>query len=1041
MSNRKLNLGSRLQGSEPFLEIQSVNTDNFVFDANSTLNLADSLSVQDLTINGTFTNAGGGAINAPTATYSTSITTPKIIFTDNNSTGLTIESSDGADFITCDSTNGSEHIDILKDMNTGGNKVTHGTNGSRGIIQYADIRNSTIGDTNTLSANTTGTSASWASSRTISFRNSANGNAAMGSVAINGTGDVNADVDILDQTNSSAHKFIIANTETGHTSTSLQQRIDFINAQDSSITRSDNLVGKIVSQNDNMSFIVYDKSHSSNSSTLQLTKNNADDIPTINSFLHFNTKSDATRVMNIENNDTTYDTSEAQKTRATAIHLGNNGNYSDSVVGNTIAKIEANWRDDGQGQLQILARQTNSGSANESGLLISDNTGGGTALDVPLSASEMVIKGIKVDGIKDIDYFNGLKVGHGSMLGNGLQLLSSGGAVISGSPSGYDNVINLKLKSGGGLTADGDGLYATASPEWVGSGSSPEKILAENKRVVANAGDNTTFDFNYGGTERNGCNSYHILGTSKSDASNPVNAGLQIFSNNESDGGDGATSSLMLRTRTENDGDDAVKTDVSVMLTNNNGEIALASSHFSAADDNTTGGTFGGIDLTNRSSAIHHDRMLFGKNGGIIITPQAKTANDNSIDDVYAQFRDNYALQGTGLGELSIYNGSVGAGINLLSGTSNLTSGTDLGGTPISVPNGFNITYSTGGVATFNNKKTKQIVFKVASVEKVRIHSNGFMGIGRAAPECPLSVTGTGVISPTGVIVTSSSNWGYWVSTTSASLNSPAVFGGGASNTPNLSLSAAFSGSIASLAFHTASDSRIKTDVSECDVSACYDKFNQLELKEYHYIDPATRKENKTIGYIAQEVDSVDSGFVNKTHKPIPNEMRNILDPVWEDNKLMLDLSFNDNETGICVFWVSNSDVIAEYEREVKYEDGGFVFDKQWERIFFYGREVNDFNSVKKDSIMALLHGAVKYIDNDVRVLETHDTSHNNNITELQNKVNLLETENNGLLERTQVLEDKNVEQDTKINTLETLLQELTARVSFNETALKGLIN
>lgn len=1021
MSNRKLNLGSRLQGSEPFLEIQSVNTDNFLFDANSTLNLADSLSVENLTINGTFTNAGGGNIGGSTATYTTSITTPKIIFTDNNSTGLTIESSDGADFITCDSTNGSEHIDILKDMNTGGNKVTHGTNGSRGIIQYGDIRNSTIDNTNTLSANTTGTSASWASSRTISFRNSANGNAAMGSVAIQGTGDVNADVDILDQTNSSAHKFIIANTETGHTSTSLQQRIDFINAQDSTITRSDNLVGKIVSQNDNMSFIVYDKSHSSNSSQLQLTKNNADDIPTINSFLHFNTKSDATRVMNIENNDTTYDSSEAQKTRATAIHLGNNGDYSDSVVGNTIAKIEANWRDDGQGQLKLLARQTTSSSANESGLLISDNTGGGTALDVPLSASEMVIKGIKVDGIKDIDYFNGMKVGHGAMVGNGLQILSSGGSVITGSPSAYGNAIHPKLKTDGGLAVDGDGLYATASPEWVGSGSSPEKILAENKRVVANAGDNTTFDFNYGGTERNGCNSYHTLGTSKSDASNPVNAGLQIFSNNESDGGDGATSSLMLRTRTENDGDTAVKTDVSVMLTNNNGEIALASSHFSADNNNTTGGIFGGTDLTNRSSAIHHDRMLFGKNGGIILSPEAKTANDNSIDDVYAQFRDNYALQGAGLGELSIYNGSKAAGINLLAGISNMTGGTDLGGTPISVPNGFNITYSTAGVATLNNKKTKEIVFQVASGEKMRVNSDGKIGISKTNPSGLLEIGGQLAVSETdfgnylNVFGVQTSGFGY---PTSTAINVACYCQGGC----------------LAYAFHTRSDERTKSDIEDISNGEALNIIRQIQTKKYHYNDPAKRSDNKTIGFIAQQVQGI---YPDAVQSNIGDLYENIPVNCDESGNVILNIEGDEN-TGHFTFWVKDG---TEYKKiESTQVEGVCSLGQYYDEVYLFEREINNFLSVDKDKIFGLYHSAIQELDTDIRGLEACDTSHNNNITELQNRVGVLETENNALLEMNGTQEQQIQDLTTRMSSLETLISSLTNRVVINETTLQGLI-
>jgi len=620
-------------------------------------------------------------------------------------------------------------------------------------------------------------------------------------------------------------------------------------------------------------------------------------------------------------------------------------------------------------------------------------------------------------------------VGHGSMLGNGLQLLSSGGAVISGSPSGYDNVINLKLKSGGGLAVDSDGISVTAGGEF-GAGSGIEIIASPHKVVglVANSltGNKLTA---FSGTDTTLLSANnHIFGSMDTDNSDPVHGGLTIVGYNEGTGGNVGGHSQLVLQNAHTESTDGLCDEIGVFRLENEGDLCI---QMGKKQENNTD------QIYNGANGVVYDKMKFYREGGALLQLGAF----DGTDAVLANHESNVARGSAGDNTFTCYNDTDDMMFEMIVGRNNLTSGTDLASNALTNPSGFQIVHKQGGDTILNNNKTKAIIFHIGGAEKARFHDNGFLGIGRTAPECPISVTGAGAISPTGVIVSSSSNWGYWVSTTNSALNAPGVFGGGAGNTPNLSLSAAFSGSIASLAFHTASDSRIKTDVSECDVSACYNKFNQLELKEYHYIDPATRKENKTIGYIAQEVDSVDSGFVNKTHKPIPNEMRNIDNPVWEDNKLMLDLSFNDNETGICVFWVSNSDVIAEYEREVKYEDGGFVFDKQWERIFFYGREVNDFNSVKKDSIMALLHGAVKYIDNDVRVLETHDTSHNNNITELQNKVNLLETENNGLLERTQVLEDKNVEQDTKINTLETLLQELTARVSFNETALKGLIN
>ena len=294
MSNRKLNLGSRLQGSEPFLEIQSVNSDNFVFDANSTLNLADSLTVQDITVNGTLTNAGGGAVSAPTGVYSTSITTPKIIFTDNQSAGLTIEAGDGADFITFDSTNGSEHIDILKDTNTGGNKLTMGTNGSRGIIQYANVKNSTIDNTNTLSANTTGTAASWTSNMTLNLANPYTGQQA-GSVAFNGSSTVQLDMGYIDESSSSAHKFVLQNTNSSHTDANLQTRIEFLNQHQTGMTNSNNRVANIIAQQELLSLLVYNTDHTSNASELQLHFDKVDDIPSFNDFVFFDTQSDGER--------------------------------------------------------------------------------------------------------------------------------------------------------------------------------------------------------------------------------------------------------------------------------------------------------------------------------------------------------------------------------------------------------------------------------------------------------------------------------------------------------------------------------------------------------------------------------------------------------------------------------------------------------------------------------------------------------------------------------------------------------------------------
>ncbi len=1039
MSNRKLNLGSRLQGSEPFLEIQSVNTDNFLFDANSTLNLADSLSVENLTINGTFTNAGGGNIGGSTATYTTSITTPKIIFTDNNATGLTIESSDGADFITCDSTNGSEHIDILKDMNTGGNKVTHGTNGSRGIIQYGDIRNSTIDNTNTLSANTSGTSASWASSRTISFRNSANGDAAMGSVAINGTGDVNADIDILDQTNSSAHKFIIANTNTGHTSTNLQQRIDFLNAQDSNITRSDNLQAKISVVNDNMSFIVYDKSHASNSSTFQLTKDIADDIPKINSFLHFSTQANGERFMNIENNNLTHDDDTAKRQYPTSIHLGNAGNFQDSVVGNTISKLKANWRADGEGQVELLARRSVSSAAHECGFLITADSGGGTALDVPIVGTQMVMKGQKLGGIHDVDYFNGMKVGHAAMVGNGLQILTSGGGVVSGAPSAYGNAIHPKLKSGGGLAVDGDGLYATNSPEFAaGSGieiiASPHKVIG----LVANSltGSKLTA---FSGTDTTLLSANnHIFGRMVSDNSDPVHGGLTIVGYNEGTGGDVGGHSQLVLQNAHTESTDGLCDEIGVLRLQNEGDLTIQMGK--KQETNTD-------QIYNGANGVVYDKMKFYREGGALLQLGAF----NGTDAVLANHETNIARSSAGDNTFTLYNDTDDMMLEMIVGRNNLLSGTDLASNALSQPSGFQIIHQQGGDTILNNNKTKAIIFKVGNAEKVRVDDNGYLGVANSSPEVPIEV-GTGV-NVAGNALPSNYHQSFYVSAHGhGGLALGAIGDLDAStlvsdvNTSQLYISIyAYGNVISYFGFMWGSDERMKCEIEELDDTEALDMIKAIETKKYHYKDLDKRNPMKTIGFIAQDVKNVFPNAIQEKSAYVPDENRAILNPLWEEvnNKWKLtidDIDWQDNHTGKCQFIMLDNGREDKYIR-VEDDKKSFLFDEKFEKIWFFGKQITDFHHLDKAQIFALHHSGIQQLCkiNDAQAIKNTELENKN--TELENKVNLLETENNSLLTRTQVLEDKNVEYEQRISSLETLLQELTAKVSFNESALKGLIN
>ena len=71
--------------------------------------------------------------------------------------------------------------------------------------------------------------------------------------------------------------------------------------------------------------------------------------------------------------------------------------------------------------------------------------------------------------------------------------------------------------------------------------------------------------------------------------------------------------------------------------------------------------------------------------------------------------------------------------------------------------------------------------------------------------------------------------------------------------------------------FVTTSDQRIKTDITVVDDEWALQKVRDIECKEYHYTDPELKKEHKTIGFIAQEVEAQLPGAVTTITYFVPN--------------------------------------------------------------------------------------------------------------------------------------------------------------------------
>ena len=85
--------------------------------------------------------------------------------------------------------------------------------------------------------------------------------------------------------------------------------------------------------------------------------------------------------------------------------------------------------------------------------------------------------------------------------------------------------------------------------------------------------------------------------------------------------------------------------------------------------------------------------------------------------------------------------------------------------------------------------------------------------------------------------------------------------------------------------------------------------------------------------------------------------------------------------------------------------DAYYSFEKQYDTVFVYGREIDDFHTIDKQQLFALNFSATQELDR-----------------------------------KAMAQDEKIVQQAEKIVSLETQLKDLIARVSLNELALKSLL-
>jgi len=188
------------------------------------------------------------------------------------------------------------------------------------------------------------------------------------------------------------------------------------------------------------------------------------------------------------------------------------------------------------------------------------------------------------------------------------------------------------------------------------------------------------------------------------------------------------------------------------------------------------------------------------------------------------------------------------------------------------------------------------------------------------------------------------------------------------------------------------SDSRIKEEIEDVEDAEALNIVNKIPCRKYFYKTRYT--EHKIIGFIAQEVREHLPEAVKIKNCVAPDELRHIEPPVWNGNILTInDITFNEEHTGLVRFIVSDEENVQGKQVELSVNDDkkSFTFEKSWNFVFLYGKEVNDFHSLDKNMIFALHHSAIQEVDRQLQAEKVKTATLETTVADLVARITALE--------------------------------------------------
>jgi methionine aminopeptidase len=218
------------------------------------------------------------------------------------------------------------------------------------------------------------------------------------------------------------------------------------------------------------------------------------------------------------------------------------------------------------------------------------------------------------------------------------------------------------------------------------------------------------------------------------------------------------------------------------------------------------------------------------------------------------------------------------------------------------------------------------------------------------------------------------------------------------------------------------SDRRIKKNIKDIDCNEAISQLRQIRPKIYNYIDNTKKGNSIVYGFIAQDVKDVILHSTICTKDYIPNfysmgkisilDANNHIYEISSEKVLsfekVIDDSGNevifhkvkfygyDNTEYICsLIQVNNiKNIVVKLEKEYKFSNK----QEEYNKIFIYGQEINDFHSLEKEAIFTVATAALQEVDRQQQADKAR-------IAELEATVATQQSLINDILERLKALE------------------------------------